>query len=165
MDSPGIAVALTAAMRRGVMATALGVVLAACSGGALVPDGGGLAPDADGGECVGDFTMVSAMCPPMFDGTEANRPACHFLNVGELQVMWHCQDLNMLFDSHGLGGFVCYYDAASHALVGAEQVTDYPAYCGQTSFAIGAGRTNPMCRENAPTWQQPCAPPDGGGGS
>ena len=144
------------------MATVLGVVLASCSGSALQPDGGGLNPDA--GKCVGDFATIGQSCPSMF-GTEANLPACRFLNVDAQQAVWHCQDLIILYDSHGLGGFVCYYDATSHVLVGAEQGTDYPAYCGQRSFSIEAGRTNPMCRENAPAAQRSCAPTDGGSGS
>jgi hypothetical protein len=143
------------------MATALGIVLAACSTGALDPDGGGVTPDA--GKCVGDLATVGAWCPPMFDGSEANVPACSGFSPSQ-QVVWRCQDLIILLDNYGLGGDVCYYDAASHALVGAEHGTDYPAYCRQTSSAIEAGRTDPMCRENAPTFQRSCDRPDGGGG-
>ena len=68
----------------------------------------------------------------------------------------------MLQDGHGFGATVCYYDATSHALVGAEQATDANVYCGLTSFTMEAGRTNPMCRENAPTIDRDCAAPDGG---
>ena len=148
------------------MAPAFGVLLAAaCSGGGatLDPDGGGLNPDADAGKCVGDLATVGASCAPMFDGTEANLPACRgFSSTGAQQSVWHCQDLIILMDSFGLGGDICYYDATSHALVGAEQGSDIGVFCGQTSLTIEAGRTNPMCRENAPTTQRPCDPPDGG---
>ena len=151
-------------MRPVIMASALGVVLAACSGGALQPDGGLI---QDGGKCVGDLATVGLSCPPTFDGTEANLPECRgFSGTGAQQVVWHCQDLIILADSFGLGGDICYYDATSHGLVGAEQFTDTPDYCGQTSFKIEAGRTNTMCRENAPTLQRPCDRlTDGGGGS
>ena len=146
------------------MATVLGLVLASCSEGALQPnaDGGGLSPD--GGRCVGDFAMLSAGCPPMFDGSEANLPVCDSRSsLG--QSVWRCQDLIALMDGTGFVSSTCYYDATSHALVGAEHGSDYPAYCGQTSFAIEAGRTDSMCRENAPTVQRSCAPSDGGSGS
>jgi hypothetical protein len=144
------------------MVTMLGVALASCSEGALQPDGGG--PSPDGGRCVGDFATLSATCPPMFDGSEANLPACD--SRGSLaQSVWRCQDLIALMDSTGFFASTCYYDATSHALVGAEHGSDTTSYCGQTSFSIEAGRTNPMCRENAPTLQRSCAPPDGGSAS
>src|SRR5688572_19234868 len=160
MDSRGIAVAVTRVMRLGIIVGALGVVLASCSEGALQPDGGGLA--SDGGKCVGDLATVGAWCPAMFDGSEANLPQCRDGVVAQ-QAVWLCQDLIILMDSYGLGANVCYYDATSHALVGAEQHADYGAYCGGTSLTMEAGRTNPMCRENAPTTQRSCDPRDGGG--
>jgi hypothetical protein len=159
------------------MATALGVVLAACSegaldadGGGLGPDGGGLVPDgggltSDAGKCVGDLATIGEGCAPMFDGTEANLPACASAGLYSQQTVWRCQDLIVLVDSTGYAASTCYYDATSHALVGAEQGSDIGVFCGQTSLSIEAGRTNPMCRENAPTWQRPCDTPDGGGGS
>jgi hypothetical protein len=149
-------------MRIAPIAVVLSTVIAACSEGALhgggAPDGGGM----DGGRCVGDFATVSQGCAPMFDGTEANLPACRYTNSFARQGVWRCQDLIILQDSHGLGGNVCYYDATSHALVGAQQDTDTNSYCGLTSFTIEAGRTNSMCRENAPTIDRACAVSDGG---
>jgi len=144
------------------MVTVLGVVLASCSEGALQPDGGGLGPDS--GRCVGDFATLSATCPPTFDGSEADLPACDSRASLE-QLVWRCQDLIALMASSGFAASICYYDATSHALVGAENGSDFPAYCGQTSTAIEAGRTNPMCRENAPTLQRSCVPADGGSAS
>jgi hypothetical protein len=114
----------------------------------------------DGGTCVGDFAAVSQGCAPMFDGTAASLPACRFNS--NRQTVWRCQDLILLLESDGFGGLSCTYDATSHALVGAERTTDYSAYCGGTSPTIEAGRTNPMCRENAPTTDRACAAPDGG---
>ena len=118
------------------------------------------------GKCVGDLATVGELCPPMFDGTEANLPVCRgHSNTGARQTVWRCQDLIILLDSFGLGGDICYYDATSHVLVGAEQGSDISVYCGQTSLTIEAGRTNPMCLENAPTFQRPCDQRDGGSGS
>ena len=116
----------------------------------------------DGGRCVGDLATLSQGCAPMFDGTEANLPACRYSGAVARQAVWRCQDLILLQDSHGFGGNVCYYDATSHVLVGAEESTDTNLYCGQTSSSIEAGRTNPMCRENAPTTDRACAASDGG---
>ena len=79
-------------------------------------------------------------------------------------MVWHCQDLIILADSYVLGGDVCYYDATSHALVGAEQGYRHPRLLRSDDLKIEAGRTNTMCRENAPTLQRSCDRPDGGGG-
>jgi hypothetical protein len=149
-------------------AVMMAMVLGACSGAALTPDGGREAgaerPDA--GKCVGDLATAGAGCPSMFDGTEANLPTCVAWTPN--RTVWQCQDLYVLQLGHGLGGSVCYYDTTSHALVGAEEHSDIGVYCNQTSLSIEAGRTNGMCRENAPLFTRSCAPdagsptPDGG---
>jgi hypothetical protein len=140
-------------MRIGLIAAAWSVALSACSGGGA------------GGKCVGDFATVSEGCAPMFDGTAANLPPCQFGpdDTRGRQTVWHCQDLIALLESDGFVGGICYYDATSHALVGASQGSDIGVFCGQTSLTIEAGRTNPMCLENAPTTDRSCYPPDGGG--
>ncbi len=81
----------------------------------------------------------------MFDGTAANLPACRFhpSNTSGRQQVWHCQDLIAFLESDGFVGRICYYDATSHALVGALQGTDTPTFCGQTTLTIAAGRTEP----------------------
>lgn len=172
MDSSGIRVAPTVVMRPGLgIGPALGVLLAACSSGTLVPDAGG--PDGggatqDAGKCIGDLATVGAGCPAMFDGTEANLPACRGISdisARQRQSVWHCQNLIILSDSDGFVVGICYYDATSHALVGAQRGTDTPGFCGQTSLLIEAGRTNQMCLENAPTTERPCNAPDGGSSS
>ncbi len=76
--------------------------------------------------------------------------------------MWHCQDLIGFVESDGYVSRVCFYDATSHALVGAVQGTDTPTFCGQTTLTRAAGRTEPMCFENAPTTDRLCNAPDGG---
>ena len=75
----------------------------------------------DAGECVGDLATVGQGCAPMFDGTAANLPACRFdpSNTRGRQQAWLCQDLIALLESDGFVGGICYYDATSHALVGA----------------------------------------------
>jgi hypothetical protein len=153
----------------------LSALLPACVGkGTLAPDAGGQTPDAggqtpdageqtlDGGKCVGDLANIGAGCPRTFDGSAANLPACLSAGPAAQQTVWRCQDLIVFMDSDGHVASTCYYDATSHALVGAEKGSDAGSYCGQTSLTIEAGRTNSMCRENAPTLQRPCRPPDGG---
>jgi hypothetical protein len=116
----------------------------------------------DSGLCVGDLATVGQGCAPTFDGTEANLPACRRAGTFAQQTVWHCQDLIILMDSSGYTASTCYYDAASHALVGAEEGSDVGVFCGQTSLMIRAGRTNSMCRENAPTTMRSCGSVDGG---
>jgi hypothetical protein len=77
--------------------------------------------------------------------------------------MWRCQDLFMVAQGGGFGGAVCYYDTTSNALVGVEGHSDIAAFCNETSLSIEAGRTNPMCRENAPAIVKECSA-DGGPG-
>ena len=115
--------------------------------------------------CIGDLATVGQGCAPMFDGTAATLPACRFdpSNTRGRQQVWHCQDLIALLESDGFVGSICYYDATSHALVGASRGSDTGALCGQTSLTIEAGRTNVMCLENAPTTDRLCSAPDGGG--
>ena len=157
-------------MRSGPITAALTVLLVACSGSlAPVPDAG-VTPDGgafiqDGGNCVGDLATVGQGCASMFDGTAANLPACRFDpgNTRGRQQVWLCQDLIALLESDGFVGGICYYDATSHALVGASQGSDIGTFCGQTSLTIEAGRTNVMCLENAPTTDRLCNAPDGGG--
>ena len=166
MDSAGIPVAQTGFMRlRSIIAPVFSVLLAACSEGTLVPDAG--ASDAggstqDAGRCTGDVAIVGQRCPPMFDGSVANLPRCRNTTQAWPQVVWHCQDLILFSEPFGLENMVCYYDATSHALVGAEQRVEDNTFCGGTTNTIEGGRTNPMCRENAPTAERPCNAPDGG---
>jgi hypothetical protein len=117
----------------------------ACSG-----DGNGDAA------CRGELAEVGAGCPATFDGTEAALPACNPTTEAS-QSVWSCQDLIQLVRSSGFDYRSCYYDASSHALVGAEGGTDVATYCGG-SLTIEAGRTAPMCRENAPSVMRDCSP-------
>jgi hypothetical protein len=135
------------------------MLLAACSGGGATD--GNVGPGiVVRGKCLGELATLGQECPATFDGTEASLPACTHPGFGNVSV-WACQDLFILMQSDGYGGAVCYYDTTSHALVGAEWHSDIGVYCNQTSLSIEAGRTNPMCRENAPTIVKHCRA-DGG---
>lgn len=145
---------MIAGMRIEGMLAVLAILVASCSSGSS------LAPD--GGRCTGDLTTVGHACAATFDGTEAGLPACP-AGIGQrAQTAWRCQDLIILQYSYALDAQVCYYDATSHALVGAGHDTDTPAYCGGSSATIEAGRTNGMCRENAPLFTRDCTGADGG---
>jgi hypothetical protein len=96
----------------------------------------------------------------MYDGSEANVPACPAASAGfpiQDRTVWQCQDLTVLQFWSGFAALVCYYDTTSHALVGAEIGDDTP--CDDTGRGIEAGRINSMCRENAPLFSGKCASP------
>jgi hypothetical protein len=136
-------------MRIQLIVAPIAVAVAACSGG-----------EAGGGTCTGDLATVGEYCPASYDGTEASLPMCPPVEVGFPVVdrsVWQCQDLSILYFWSGLGGLACYYDATSHALVGAEHHTD--VHCAPPQLGIEAGRTNPRCRENAPRFSRVCSAP------
>ena len=97
------------------------------------------------GRCEGDLAQISTGCPQTFDGTAEQIPTCPFYSV--VFAVRLCGDLIGLSrrDPSGLAGSACYYDASSHALVGAVEGTDVPAYayCGGTE--IFAGRVADSC--------------------
>ena len=100
----------------------------------------------------------------MFDGTEAQLPACPY--PAGSQVVRVCSDgiLGILLTySTGYVGQECFYDAATHALAGADVFSDTPTYCGGKSFGEVAGRLPfSSCRSGAPALQHQCAGSDGG---
>jgi hypothetical protein len=91
-------------------------------------------------KCEGTLQEMGAGCQASFDGTLAGFPACPAVG-GMTQEAWRCDDLLVLSNS-GYGGLSCYYDATSHALVGAYAWNDTPSFCGD-SFNKSAGRTPP----------------------
>lgn len=138
------------------------VLAGSCSSGTGGRDG---AP-SDGGEtadatadaaCTGPLEEVGAGCPATFDGSEAALPSC----VGErafflYQSVWLCGDLIHLLGSNGTFAESCFYDSASHALVGAAVATDLNVHCDSRSFIQEAGRVDWMCSKNAPTFMRDC---------
>jgi hypothetical protein len=97
----------------------------------------------------------------MFDGSEGQLPACPF--PAGTQIVRACSDGILLTYSSGYVGQECFYDLASHALVGADVFSDTPTYCGGKSFGEVAGRLPfSSCRSGAPALQHQCAGSDGG---
>jgi hypothetical protein len=124
-------------------------VLGACSNSDGGGDGG---PLYDGAACPTDLATVGQECPQTFDGAEANLPACTATGADVQQTVWSCQDLIILQLRRGVVASVCYYDSTSHALVGAAREGAGVGDCDPTSV----GRTNSMCRENAPSASRTC---------
>ena len=92
--------------------------------------------------CQGDLADVGAGCPPTFDGTAAQLPACPTFPLTYVARL--CGDLISL-EAMSISGGGCYYDASSHELVGAAGGTDIRTFCGGTSYDIYAGRIAGSC--------------------
>jgi hypothetical protein len=90
--------------------------------------------------CEGDLAEVGAGCPPTFDGTTESIPACPGDRILG-QRAYACGDLIMLDFRMAVTDHECIYEASSHQLVGAVNLTDTAAYCDQTSNGLLAGRT------------------------
>ena len=90
-------------------------------------------------KCSGDLAEIRDHCPASFDGTLADLPPCP--SRPTLQMAWRCGSLIGL-SSSALTGISCYYDVASHRLVGGVAWTDIPTYCGD-SYSKSYGRTPP----------------------
>jgi hypothetical protein len=123
-------------------------------------DGG--ASKADGmAECQAPLSEVGALCPPSFDGTPEELPTCD--DYTNTLAVRFCGDLIGLHFWYGYSSSACYYDGASHRLVGAWQRGDVPSYCDDTSFARSAGRTPPdSCYLTAPSTERRCPLDDAG---
>lgn len=157
-------------MTRFVAATLVwgAATLGACSPGRLAASRDGdadtsasapldaLAPD----RCTGSLSDVGAKCQASFDGTLADLPAC----TGIGQMVKACGDVIAIVQSGGFTAQTCYYDAATHLLVGALEVSDSPGFCGGESFGRADGQTpGPSCDTTAPFFLRTC-PRDGGAG-
>jgi len=101
-----------------------------------------VAPGCSGGRCGGNLAELGATCPQSFDGTLASFPACEHESDSYQSRL--CGDLIGLYRIN-LAGSACFYDAASHRLVGAEASNDIPSFCDESSFAIYAGRVPDSC--------------------
>jgi hypothetical protein len=140
-------------MRIAPIAVALGAVLVACSGN--IADANGR--DANGTDAnhtcpqAGDLATVGEGCAATYNGSEANLPACPApvdIRFPVERGVWRCQDLFIVWFGSALASQVCYYDASSYALVGAQSRD--PGCDDQPIDGVEAGRTNLMCIENAP---------------
>jgi hypothetical protein len=110
----------------------------------------------DGGadRCNGTISDVSGLCPSSFDGSVADLPACPGLN----QTVKLCGGVIALGQGGGFTALTCYYDAATHVLVGALEVSDAVQYCEGGSFARFDGQVpGPSCDATAPSFVKSCS--------
>ena len=103
-------------------------------------------------QCEGSLADVGRGCPAMFDGTPEQVPPCPSAPVS--QSVGHCEGLVDLSQG-GYVGSVCYYDTASHLLVGAKELSDTTDFCGN-SFSRTAGRTPGTVCSDLPSFQRQC---------
>jgi hypothetical protein len=106
--------------------------------------------------CTTPLSRFAFYCPASFDGKLGSIP-CPFY----LQHVYRCGDSIVLFQGNGYTSTWCVYDAASAALAGARQTTDYPAYC--SGFGEEAGRAvDQACVDDTPVAARLChrSPPD-----
>ncbi len=161
----GIDLAATEAMTRFAAALMWGAVtLGSCSvehlgasrdGNADTPtDLDGVAAD----RCSGSISEVGGRCQASFDGSVADLPTCS--GVG--QTVYLCGGMIALAQGTGFTALTCYYDAATHLLVGALELSDSPGFCGD-SFGRFAGQIpGPSCDTVAPSFRRSCSARDGG---
>ncbi len=101
---------------------------------------------------------MGGRCQATFDGSVADLPTCS--GVG--QTVYLCGGMIALAQGTGFTALTCYYDAATHVLVGALEVSDSPGYCGN-SFGRFAGQIpGPSCDTVAPSFRRSCSARDGG---
>jgi hypothetical protein len=118
---------------------------------AMVPDADVAPPDATeagpaDGACTGTLDEVVAMaqstsrpaCPATYEEASASPAQCVAGIDGRFQE-GACGDALVVVSNCGPYGFVCAYDATSHALAGVAVWDDYPRYCGQTWDCIAGG--------------------------
>jgi hypothetical protein len=109
------------------------------------------------GQCTRPLSEIGATCPPTFDGNLGALPCG---SPEDLERVDECGDLRVLWNGPQLGGPICSYDAASHALVGAKISGDLAFACDATSFVATAGRLPPdACLGGAPTARRTCPGP------
>jgi hypothetical protein len=162
----GIDLAATEAMTRFAAALMWGAVtLGSCSvehlgasrdGNADTPTALLDAVAAD--RCSGSISDVGGRCQATFDGSVADLPTCS--GVG--QTVNLCGGMIALAQGTGFTALTCYYDVATHVLVGALEQSDSPGFCGD-SFGRFAGQIpGPSCDTIAPSFRRSCFDRDGG---
>jgi hypothetical protein len=108
--------------------------------------------------CTGSLSDLRGRCQASFDGTLADLPAC----TGISQMVRACGDVIAIVQGSGVTAVTCYYDAATHALVGALELSDSPGFCGG-SFGRADGQIpGPSCDTTAPFYVRTCPRPDAG---
>jgi hypothetical protein len=117
-------------------------------------------PGLDGAgadRCSGSISDVGGRCQASFDGSVADLLACSGVN----QTVKLCGDVIALGQSGGFTALTCYYDTATHLLVGAREQSDTTEFCGD-SFARFAGQVpGNSCDAIAPSLLRSCSNRDG----
>lgn len=108
----------------------LAVVASGCSGVSLIGDVGS-DPGANQGQCHG--ALADSGCLPTWEQA-STMPDCQ-LPPGVLHL-GHAAGFLARAVGGGYVAWACYYDAATHALVGGWAASDLPNFCGNTSFDI-----------------------------
>jgi hypothetical protein len=141
------------------------VTLGSCSTEHLVASRDGNADTStglDGGgadRCSGSISDVGGRCPASFDGSAADLPACS----GVDQTVRLCGDVIALGQGGGFTAVTCYYDTATHVLVGALELSDAPGFCGDSFGRLDGQIPEPSCGAIAPFFSRNCSR-DGGAG-
>jgi hypothetical protein len=91
--------------------------------------------------CTGPMDEVSAGCAATYDGTQANLPACAS-NSSYVRAQTCGDDLLVVAIGNPIMGTECFYDTASHALVGATKFLDTNSFCAMSSSNQSAGRVS-----------------------
>jgi hypothetical protein len=108
--------------------------------------------------CTGSLSDLGTRCPASFDGTAADLPACSY--AGEDQTVTLCGNVNALSQGGSFEAMTCYYDAATHVLVGARETSDALGVCGPHFYGQVPGSS---CDATRPSLRRIC-PSDGGAG-
>jgi hypothetical protein len=133
----------------GLVVGAALIAAAGCSSPSPPPADGASDRDA-GAMCMTPLAAFAFFCPTSFDGKLVSVP-CPFYH----QHVYLCGDSIVLLQGNGYTRTWCVYDAASAALVGARQTTDYPAYC--SGFGEEAGRAvDQACVDGTPVAARVC---------
>ena len=107
--------------------------------------------------CTGSLSDLRGRCQASFDGTFADLPAC----TGIGQMVKACGDVIAIVQGSGFTTLTCYYDAATHVLVGAFEASDTTGFCNGESFARADGQIpGPSCDTTAPFFLRTCPRPD-----
>ena len=104
--------------------------------------------------CTASLSDLGARSATTIDGTAADLPAC----AGLAQTVKLCGGLIALGQGGGFTSLTCYYDAATHLLVGALELSDTPEFCGGESSARFDGQIpGPSCGGTAPSFTRNCS--------
>jgi hypothetical protein len=107
--------------------------------------------------CIGSISDVGGKCQASFDGGVADLPACS--GVGQMVKL--CSGVLALVQGTGFTALTCYYDAATHVLIGALEQSDSPGFCGDSFGRIAGQVPGPSCDAVRPVLTKTCSNRDG----